>query len=115
MSTDEKPRTLAEAADDLERLLRVGSSSGNGRTDSEWYHRHPLADVKIPREAREAFASWLRRLAPRQAHTATATLTATAAGMPSAVLAAWLQRFPEDAVLTQDGLTWTVTWTEAGR
>ena len=115
MSADQKPRTLAEAADDLERLVRVGSSSGNARSDSEWYARHPLADVKIPSEARQKFATWLRRLSPSHAHTATATLTTSEAGVPTPVLAAWLARFPADAVITQDGRTWTATWTEASR
>jgi hypothetical protein len=116
MSDDQKPRTLAEAAADLERLVRVGKSSNGGRADSEWYHRHPLANAEISTEARDMFARWLARLAPRQAHTATATLVvADENGVPTPVLAAWLARLPGDAVVTQDGQTWTATWTEAAR
>jgi hypothetical protein len=106
--------TVAELAAEMTRLNEIGASSGNRRTDSEFYHTHALSSV--PTEHREAFARWLRRHAPATALTATSTLTAPDAnGIPAPVLTAWLARLPADAVVVRESeepLTLRATWTE---
>lgn len=107
-------RTLLDFTENIRRLNKVGASSGNGRTDSEWFHRHPLA--KIPPEHREALEKYLDRITPSRAVTATADITAPDGnGIHGSMLAAWLARFPSDAVVTresEDPLTLRATWTE---